>query len=95
MNRAALIAGLAFITLLSIALISGLAFIAQLAGCARSDALFQFFDLDQDFGVDLFVIHMFVCCCYVIGCRLVWEVLSRPAITARASNRTGQFLRCD
>jgi hypothetical protein len=37
-----------------------------LAGCARSDALFQFFDLDLDFGVDLFVIHMFLCWCTLL-----------------------------
>ena len=64
----ALVARLAFIAQASVAvaavaavaLVARLPFVAPLAVYAWSDPFFQFFDLDQDFVLDLFVIHMFV-----------------------------------
>lgn len=52
---AALVAGLAFVTLEAVALIARLSFITQLTrGNARSDPLFQFFHVQQHFDFFLF-----------------------------------------
>ena len=70
MLAAALIAWLAFITLLAIALVAGLTFIALLAGVAAwSDSLFQFFNFEDDRFVRRRCIHR---CCTM---QCLWPVV--------------------
>ena len=49
MSGAALISGLAFIAVKSVALIAGLTFVAKRSGCIRGDAFFQQFNFEFNF----------------------------------------------